>query len=142
MRRTGAPFMTRKHRSSQPTQDKDNGGKPEAKLSARKAPARNAPPGDFIANLPVLLYAVKPSPPYTPIYVSPAFEMFGFPLEEWLTDPEMWVRVIHPDDRQRVFEETVDSTLTGKLVQYEYRVIAADGTVYWVRDRGCLIRAC
>ena len=29
---------------------------------------------------------------------------------------------------------------TGENVQYEYRVIAADGTVHWVRDRGCLIR--
>src|SRR5215203_14961 len=132
--------MTPKNRPSHPTANKQNGGQPAAKRSTKKGSRRNAPPGDFIENLPVLLYAVEPSPPYTPIYVSPAFEMFGYPLGEWLTDPEMWLRVIHPEDRPRVFEETVDSTLTGKLVQYEYRVIAADGTVYWVRDRGCLIR--
>ena len=94
----------------------------------------------FIENLPVLFYAVEPEPPYSPIYVSPAFEMFGYPLDEWLDSADIWLKVIHEDDRQRVFEETVDSTITGRNVQYEYRVRAADGTVHWVRDRGCLIR--
>ena len=118
----------------------------EKKRSSIKTADHNVPPGgddkyrDFIENLPVLLYAVKPTPPYTPIYLSPAFESFGYSLEEWLSDPEIWVRVIHEDDRNRIFQETEDSTLTGKLVQYEYRVIAADGTVHWVRDRGCMIR--
>ncbi|HUR98706.1 MAG TPA: PAS domain S-box protein [Pyrinomonadaceae bacterium] len=133
--------MTRKIRSSStPTQNQENGNPRAPKKSGKKTTTRNAPPGGFIENLPVLLYAVEPSPPYTPIYVSPAFEIFGYPLDEWLTDPEIWVRVIHPEDRPSVFEKTVDSTLTGKLVQYEYRVIAADGTVHWVQDRGCLIR--
>ena len=94
----------------------------------------------FIENLPVLFYAVEPIPPYSPIYVSPAFEMFGYPLDDWLDSPDIWLKVIHEDDRNRVFEETVDSTLTGRNVQYEYRVRAADGRVHWVRDRGCLIR--
>jgi diguanylate cyclase (GGDEF)-like protein/PAS domain S-box-containing protein len=94
----------------------------------------------FIENLPVLFYAVNPDPPYSPIYVSPAFEMFGYPLEHWLDNPDIWLEVIHAEDRARVFTETVASTVTGENVQYEYRVIAADGMVRWVRDRGCLIR--
>jgi diguanylate cyclase (GGDEF)-like protein/PAS domain S-box-containing protein len=130
--------MTRKNRPSAATQKTSKA--PEPVQPTRSKVKLNTPPSRFIENLPVLLYAVKPKPPYTPIYVSPAFAMFGYPLDEWLTDPGMWLRVIHEDDRPRVFEETVDSTLTGKLVQYEYRVIAADGTVYWVQDRGCLIR--
>ncbi|HEX6125602.1 MAG TPA: PAS domain S-box protein [Pyrinomonadaceae bacterium] len=94
----------------------------------------------FIENLPVLFYAVKPEPPYTPFYVSPAFAEFGYPLEDWLNIPDIWLKVIHKDDRSWVFDETIDSTRTGKHVQYEYRVIKADGTVRWVRDRGCLIK--
>src|SRR5215213_7803259 len=94
----------------------------------------------FIENLPVLFYAVKPDPPYAPIYVSPAFAEFGYPLDAWTTEADIWLKVIHKDDRPWVFDETVDSTRTGKIVQYEYRVIAADGTARWVRDRGCLIR--
>ena len=95
---------------------------------------------NFIEKLPVLFYAVEPEPPYAPIYVSPAFEIFGYPLDEWLNSPDIWVRVIHEDDRARVFGDTVESTRTGNNVQYEYRVIGADGQIFWVRDRGCLIR--
>ena len=95
---------------------------------------------EFVEELPVMVYAVEPEPPYAPIYVSPAFSLLRYPLDEWNTDPHMWTRVIHPDDRDRVFFETTSSTLTGKDVDYEYRIIAADGAVHWVHDRGCLIR--
>ena len=94
----------------------------------------------FIENLPVLFYAVDPSPPYSPIYVSPAFSRFGYPLEDWTNDREMWLRVIHPEDREWVFAETTDSTVTGKEVDYEYRILHRNGSTHWVRDRGCLIR--
>src|SRR5688500_16265648 len=95
---------------------------------------------NFIENLPVLFYAVDPTPPYSPIYVSPAFSRFGYPLEDWLKDPDMWIRVIHRDDRDWVFEQTTASTASGKEVDYEYRIVDAAGVVHWVQDRGCLIR--
>ena len=94
----------------------------------------------FIENLPVLFYAVDPTPPYAPIYVSPAFRRFGYPMEDWTNDPRMWVRVIHPEDREWVFEQTTESTETGEEVEYEYRIVDAQGIVHWVHDRGCLIR--
>jgi diguanylate cyclase (GGDEF)-like protein/PAS domain S-box-containing protein len=94
----------------------------------------------FIENLPVLFYAVDPTPPYSPIYVSPAFRRFGYPLEDWLNDNEMWVRVIHPEDREWVFEQTRASTVSGEEVEYEYRIVDAGGMIHWVHDRGCLIR--
>ncbi|MBK9155348.1 MAG: PAS domain S-box protein [Chloracidobacterium sp.] len=94
----------------------------------------------FIENLPVLFYAVQPSPPFTPLYVSPAFERFGYPVDKWRSDPEIWIKVIHPDDRQWVFDQTAESTRSGSEVDYEYRIIDANGNYHWVRDRGCLIR--
>lgn len=94
----------------------------------------------FIENLPVLFYVVDSAPPYTPLYVSPAFKRFGYPMEAWLNDPDIWVRVIHPDDREWVFKQTTASTLSGKEVDYEYRIFDADGNMLWVRDRGCLIK--
>lgn len=94
----------------------------------------------FIENLPVLFYVVDSKPPYSPLYVSPAFERFGYPLEDWLNDPDMWLRVIHPEDREWVFNQTLESTSSGKEVDYEYRVFAKSGEMHWVRDRGCLIR--
>ncbi|MEP6850788.1 MAG: EAL domain-containing protein [Acidobacteriota bacterium] len=93
----------------------------------------------FIENLPVLFNAVKPDPPFSPIYVSPAFTKFGYSLDQWLDDPNIWEKVIHPNDLDHVFTATSGSTSSGKDVEYEYRTVAADGSVIWVRDRGCLI---
>ncbi|HXF42786.1 MAG TPA: PAS domain S-box protein [Pyrinomonadaceae bacterium] len=95
----------------------------------------------FIENLPVLFYAVDPTPPYSPIYVSPAFKRFGYPLHLWTSDPQMWLRVIHPEDCEWVFGQTALSTKSGDEVDYEYRIIDANGVIHWVRDRGCLIRS-
>ncbi len=94
----------------------------------------------FIENLPVLFYAVKAAPPFTPLYVSPEFERFGYGLDAWSSDPDIWVKVIHPEDRDWVFRATDFSTKSGEAVDYEYRILDASGMVHWVRDRGCLIR--
>lgn len=94
----------------------------------------------LLENLPVMYYVVDPRPPYSPKYVSPAFSRLGYDMDEWNRDPAIWTKVIHPEDREWVFGETTDSTVTGNEVDYEYRLIAADGQVIWVRDRGCLIR--
>lgn len=94
----------------------------------------------FIENLPVLFYAVEPVPPYSPLYVSPAFEKFGYPMEQWTADPQIWMRVIHEDDINRVFDQTTASTESGANVDYEYRIVDAVGKTTWVRDVGCLIR--
>lgn len=94
----------------------------------------------FIENLPVMFYAVIAVPPYTPLYVSPAFSKFGYPLEDWQNDPQIWLKVIHTEDREWVFKQTNASTRTGEEVDYEYRIVDAGGSLHWVRDRGCLIR--
>ncbi len=94
----------------------------------------------FIENLPVLFYVVAPGAPFRPLYVSPAFERFGFPVAKWLSEADIWQQVIHPDDQERIFSQTDASTRSGEEVDYEYRIIAADGQLHWVRDRGCLIR--
>lgn len=94
----------------------------------------------FIENLPVLFYAVSPEPPYLPIYISPAFEVFGYPLEEWMTNSDIWHRVIHEDDRGWVMEKTKEAMASGAEIDYEYRITTMDGKLYWVRDRGCFIK--
>ena len=94
----------------------------------------------FIENLPVMFYAVEATPPHTPIYISPTFETFGYPLSDWLTDSKIWDRVIHPDDRETVLSETREAIRKGEGVDAEYRVVCRDGSTVWVRDRSCLVR--
>jgi diguanylate cyclase (GGDEF)-like protein/PAS domain S-box-containing protein len=94
----------------------------------------------FIENLPVMFYAVEPVPPHTPIYISPAFEIFGYPLEDWHTKSDIWSKVIHPDDAASVMTQTRNAIKKGEGIDYEYRIIAKNGDVFWIRDRACFIK--
>ena len=94
----------------------------------------------FIENLPVMFYAVGPTQPYKPIYISPTFKRFGYPLEAWMTDSDIWDRVIHPDDRVGILDATRAAMKKGESIDFEYRVVCKDGEVIWVRDRSCFIK--
>jgi len=87
-----------------------------------------------------MFYAVTPKPPHRPLYISPSFSAFGYPLEDWLNDPEIWDRIIHPADKDQVLDHTRNSMRAGKNVDFEYRVICADGQLMWIRDRSCFIK--
>jgi diguanylate cyclase (GGDEF)-like protein/PAS domain S-box-containing protein len=94
----------------------------------------------FIENLPVMFYAVTPTAPHLPLYISPTFENFGYPLDAWLTEPDIWDRVIHPEDRDKVLGETRAAMQKGDGIDFEYRVVCSDGSVKWIRDRSCFIK--
>ncbi|MBK8466660.1 MAG: EAL domain-containing protein [Chloracidobacterium sp.] len=94
----------------------------------------------FIENLPVMFYAVEPTPPYKPIYISPTFEAFGYPISEWMNDANIWDRIIHPDDQETILNGTRKAMKDGNSIDYEYRVICKDESVMWVRDRSCFIK--
>ncbi len=94
----------------------------------------------FIENLPVMFYAVEPVPPHTPIYISPAFEVFGYPLEDWHTKSDIWSKVLFPEDRDWVIKKTRNAIKKGETIDYEYRVVGKDGTIFWIRDRACFIK--
>lgn len=116
----------------------------KSKIENDRIPAASAASDDkyrsFIENLPVMFYAVEPVPPHTPMYISPAFEVFGYPLEDWHTKSDIWSKVIHPDDCARVMTQTRTAIKKGEGIDYEYRIIAKDGSIFWIRDRACFIK--
>jgi len=72
-------------------------------------------------------------------FVSQSAEpILGYPMEQWLT-PDFWVKLIHPDDRERAVN-CREATRQGREREFEYRCIAADGQVIWVRDRVYVVR--
>ena len=75
------------------------------------------------------------------LYFSPQVEdMLGYPSEEWLSDPNKWLEIIHPDDRDRVLACHLQSNETHEPFRMEYRMIARDGHIVWVRDDAVVIR--
>jgi hypothetical protein len=71
---------------------------------------------------------------YRDVYISPQAEsILGYTPFEWQADPELWIRAMHPDDRDRVVQDDRASLETGTFTS-EYRMIARDGRVVWFQD--------
>jgi PAS domain S-box-containing protein len=74
-------------------------------------------------------------------YVSPQIEaMLGFSQEEWLNDPVLWYRQVHPEDKDRWSIEASQMFLSGKPLHSVYRVMARDGRVVWFQCEATMVR--
>jgi len=68
-------------------------------------------------------------------YVSRGAErLLGYSLEHWLTKPTFWLDLIHPDDREDALAICRAAIQDCEDREFEYRVMAADGRVIWIRD--------
>lgn len=90
---------------------------------------------DLVERVPAVLYVDASDGPSSALYMSPQTDaMLGYSRWEWLEDPELWVKVLHPEDRGRVLDEHDHTRKVGGPFEAEYRLIARDGSVVWVRD--------
>jgi len=68
-------------------------------------------------------------------YISPEVEtLLGYPVGKWLDDPHFWVEHMHPEDRAWVPAQCEALTRKQQDHAFDYRMIAADGRVIWLRD--------
>lgn len=68
-------------------------------------------------------------------FVSPQVEqLLGYTPEEWRTDPGLWFRLVHPDDREVVLEAESRTLRDGTPFSCEYRLLDRAGNEVWVRD--------
>jgi PAS domain S-box-containing protein len=68
-------------------------------------------------------------------YVSrEAEKCLGYPIEQWTIDPNFWENHLHPDDRDWVPAFCRRETQEKRDHEFEYRMIAADGRIVWLRD--------
>ena len=93
----------------------------------------------LVEEIPAIVYADEGGEQTT--YVNPQIEpILGVTPEAYKADPDMWMRMIHPEDRERVEQETrafIDG-VGGDLS--DYRMIRPDGRVVWIRDRAFAVR--
>ncbi|MDH5525750.1 MAG: PAS domain S-box protein [Nitrospirota bacterium] len=80
---------------------------------------------------------VEVGDPLRVLYLSPAFERtWGVTAQEIYDRPDTWMAHVHPDDREAL-TWAFGTLVSGARDRYEldYRVVRADGTTRWVRDR-------
>ena len=67
-------------------------------------------------------------------FVSPRAEkILGYPIQQWL-EPNFWREHTHPDDTDWCSAFCLDSTQRRQDHEFEYRMIAADGSIVWLHD--------
>ncbi|MGC5124389.1 PAS domain-containing protein, partial [Escherichia coli] len=63
-----------------------------------------------------------------------AERILGFPAERWVSEPGFWASRLHPEDRDYAIAFCQEQTARLVPHTFEYRMIAADGRVVWLRD--------
>ncbi|MES2013967.1 MAG: EAL domain-containing protein [Pseudomonadota bacterium] len=68
-------------------------------------------------------------------HISAATEkLYGLPQQAFMSDSELWFKLIHPEDKPRV-KESADLIFKLGKTEIEYRIIRNDGQVRWLSDR-------
>lgn len=99
----------------------------------------------LIEEIPAITYIDQPDPTsptgYRPVFLSPQVQsILGFSADELESDPALWVRILHEEDRERALAADAAHHTTGDPLMHEYRVVARDGRVVWIRDQARMVR--
>jgi len=71
--------------------------------------------------------------------VNPAVEtMYGRPANEFRANPNLWLEIVHPDDRALAQASMETLRILGRA-EAEYRILHPDGSVRWILDRKSLL---
>jgi PAS domain S-box-containing protein len=95
----------------------------------------------LIEHVPVTVYIDRLDETGSNVYTSPRLEYeLGYTAQEWASDKELYAKVLHPEDRERILAEYRRTRDTDEPFRAEYRMIARDGTVHWFHDEAAVIR--
>ncbi|MES2239233.1 MAG: PAS domain S-box protein [Bacteroidota bacterium] len=61
-------------------------------------------------------------------------DILGYTAEEWINDNSFWIDHIHPEDKENAFNFFKEQTSQLKNHDFEYRMIAKNGAIVWLRD--------
>lgn len=59
----------------------------------------------------------------------------GYMPQEYANDPDLWHRMVHPDDREAVVANAAEMTAGKVPPTIEHRIFHRDGSIRWVRNQ-------
>ena len=96
----------------------------------------------LVEQIPAVVYVDANDETSSALYMSPQVEeMLGYSQEEWLDDSNLWVKLLHREDRERVLDEADHSRTTREPFDEEYRLVGRDGRIVWVHDQAVRVEA-
>jgi PAS domain S-box-containing protein len=114
----------------------------EQRVAERTAELRQAEAKyrTLVEQTPAVTYTAALDENHSLLYISPQIEaLTGLAPAAWLAEPGLRFKRLHPDDRQRVLDELARAIDCNSAFRSEYRLLAQEGRVVWVRDEGRLV---
>jgi diguanylate cyclase (GGDEF)-like protein/PAS domain S-box-containing protein len=103
-----------------------------------------AEPRDFqalVEEIPAVTYIADFVGEFTLRYVSPQCEaILGYRPQEWVGDPDAWVRALHPGDRERIVAAAQECIARQVPFDFEYRMLTAAGAVKHIWEKTSIVR--
>ena len=94
----------------------------------------------LVEQIPAVTYIDAMDAASTTLYISPQVEqLLGYAPHEWQSDAGLWERLLHPEDRERVLAEHLRSNGSTEPYADEYRLLARNGRVVWIRDEASIV---
>ena len=104
-----------------------------AQAARRVAEASAARMRALVAGLNAIVWELDPVTWRFRFVNERAEEVLGYPVRQWLDDPGLWPRIVHPDDADEALSALRAAITDGEDVSFTYRVRAADGRWVWLQ---------
>jgi diguanylate cyclase (GGDEF)-like protein/PAS domain S-box-containing protein len=120
--------------------DEERALREEGEEQARERQTAEANYRSLVERLPAIVYSAEMGErgPWT--YVSPQIkEILGFTPQEWMSDPDLWLKQVHPEDRERALSQENERVLGDRdPPPIDYRLLTREGKEVWVLDEAVL----
>ena len=94
----------------------------------------------LVEQIPAIVYTDVVDESMSTTYVSPQIEeLLGITPQEYIADPELWFKQLHPEDKDAALSAYLHGREAGEPFTFEYRLMARDGRVVWFRDSAVVI---
>lgn len=97
----------------------------------------------LVEQIPMITYITPLDKTAGTLYISPQIEaIIGFSPEEWMSDPQLWIRQLHSEDRQEVLNAVRGNPETECAIGFraEYRMLSKDEQVRWFHDEAVVVK--
>ena len=94
----------------------------------------------LVEYMPAVVYVDRADESRKTIYINARVQnMLGYSPEDWIAKPDLCIDIVHPEDRARMWKLLDEAEASGHFA-CDYRYIAKDGRVVWVRDEAVLLK--
>jgi diguanylate cyclase (GGDEF)-like protein/PAS domain S-box-containing protein len=94
----------------------------------------------LVEQIPAIVYIDVADEDMSTTYVSPQIEeILGYTAQEYIDDPQLWEKMLHPDDREQAKSTYLRGRAAGGAFVFEYRLVAKNGRTVWFRDSAIVL---